>query len=128
MKQACALVWSLHARARKPLLGICLGHQAIGQHFGGEVRRGGLMHGKVSQISHDGIGIFQGLPSLSCRQVSFAGGRGCACQPDDHGHVRRRHVMGLQHRQHPIFGVQFHPESIGTDHGKDILANFCAML
>ena len=117
------------AREGKPLLGICLGHQAIGQHFGGEVRRGGLMHGKVSQISHDGIGIFQGLPSPfpAVRYHSLVvedvpASLMITAMSDD------GHVMGLQHRQHPIFGVQFHPESIGTDHGKDILANFCAML
>ena len=117
------------AKAGKPLLGICLGHQAIGQHFGGEVRRGGLMHGKVSQISHDGIGIFQGLPSPfpAVRYHSLVvedvpASLMITAMSDD------GHVMGLQHRQHPIFGVQFHPESIGTDHGKDILANFCDML
>jgi len=117
------------ARLGKPLLGIWLGHQAIGQHFGGEVRRGGLMHGKVSQISHDGIGIFQGLPSPfpAVRYHSLVvedvpASLMITAMSDD------GHVMGLQHRQHAIFGVQFHPESIGTDHGKDILANFCAML
>ena len=117
------------AREGKPLLGICLGHQAIGQHFGGEVRRGGLMHGKVSQISHDGIGIFQGLPSPfpAVRYHSLVvedvpASLMITAMSDD------GHVMGLQHRQHAIFGVQFHPESIGTDHGKDILANFCDML
>ena len=87
------------------------------------------MHGKVSQISHDGIGIFQGLPSPfpAVRYHSLVvedvpASLMITAMSDD------GHVMGLQHRQHPIFGVQFHPESIGTDHGKDILANFCAML
>jgi len=109
----------------KPLLGICLGHQAIGQYFGGEVRRGGLMHGKVSQINHGGGGIFAALPSpfAAVRYHSLVVGS----VPDtlmvtatsDDGFV-----MGLQHRQHPIFGVQFHPESIATNYGLDILANF----
>lgn len=116
-------------RAGKPLPGICRGHQAIGQHFGGKIRRGGLMHGKASQISHDGIGIFRGLPSpfAAVRYHSLVVEEVpesliVTAMSDD------CHVMGLQHREHPIFGVQFHPESIGTDHGKTILANFCAML
>lgn len=114
------------ANLNKPLLGICLGHQAIGQHFGGEVRRGGLMHGKVSQIYHVGIGIFKGLPSPfpAVRYHSLVVEEVPHClmvtAMSDDGHV-----MGLQHREYPIFGVQFHPESIGTQHGKAILANFC---
>lgn len=117
------------ASAGKPLLGICLGHQAIGQHFGGEVRRGGLMHGKVSQISHNGIGIFKGLPSPfpavryhSLVVADVPSSRMITAFSDD------GHVMGLQHRTHPIFAVQFHPESIGTDYGKELLANFCGFL
>lgn len=117
------------ARAGIPLLGICLGHQAIGQHFGGEVRRGGLMHGKQSLINHNGAGIFQGLPnpfsavryhSLVVENVPDS--LMVTATSDD------SFVMGLQHREHPIFGVQFHPESIGTNFGKDILANFCELL
>jgi anthranilate synthase component 2 len=117
------------ASAGKPLLGICLGHQAIGQHFGGEVRRGGLMHGKVSQISHDGIGIFKGLPSpfpavrYHSLVVEDVPASLMVTAMSDDGHV-----MGLQHREFPIFGVQFHPESIGTDYGKEILANFCEIM
>lgn len=117
------------ASAGKPLLGVCLGHQAIGQHFGGEIRRGGLMHGKVSQISHDDIGIFKGLPS-PFQAVRYHSLVVAEVPPSlkitawsDDGYV-----MGLQHRTHPIFGVQFHPESIGTDFGKDLLANFCGFL
>lgn len=109
----------------KPLLGICLGHQVIGQHFGGAVRRGGLMHGKVSQISHGGSGIFEGLPSpfSAVRYHSLVVGNVprtliVTAMSDD------GFVMGLQHREHPIFGVQFHPESIGTNYGLEILANF----
>lgn len=112
------------AAARRPLLGVCLGHQAIGQHFGGRVVRGGLMHGKTSPITHDGTGVFAGLPSpftatryhsLVVEDVpgplvanAFADGR----------------VMGLRHRDLPIHGVQFHPESIATEHGHALLANF----
>ena len=111
--------------AGKPLLGVCLGHQAIGQHFGGQVVRGGLMHGKTSQVSHDGSGLFAGLPS------PFSGTRYHSlivdavpdalmvnCTSDD------GHVMGFRHRTLPIHGVQFHPESIATQHGHALLANF----
>lgn len=119
---ACAL-------AGKPLLGICLGHQAIGQHFGGDVCRGGLMHGKQSLINHDGAGIFKGLPTpfsavrYHSLVVENIPDNLMVTATSDDGYV-----MGLQHRECPIFGVQFHPESIGTSFGKDILANFCDFL
>ena len=113
------------ADAGLPLLGVCLGHQSIGQHFGGQVVRGGLMHGKTSQVSHDGSGVFAGLPS------PFTGTRYHSlivdavpdalvvnCTSDD------GHVMGFRHRELPIHGVQFHPESIATQHGHALLANF----
>jgi anthranilate synthase/aminodeoxychorismate synthase-like glutamine amidotransferase len=110
-----------------PILGVCLGHQAIGQAFGGRVVRAGrLMHGKVSPVLHDGRGLFAGLPSPfnatryhslivveplpDCLAVS-------ACTAEGE-------VMGLRHRQHPTFGVQFHPESILTEHGHQLLKNF----
>lgn len=117
------------AREGKALLGICLGHQAIGQHFGGSVRRGGLMHGKQSLINHDGAGIFKGLPSpfpavrYHSLVVENVPASLMITATSDDGYV-----MGLQHREHPIFGLQFHPESIGTSFGKDILANFCTFL
>ena len=113
------------AEARRPLLGVCLGHQAIGQHFGGRVVRGGLMHGKTSPIDHDGTGVFAGLPdpftatryhSLIVTDVPDALAV-TATAPDGS-------VMGLAHRDLPIHGVQFHPESIATDHGHDLLGNF----
>ena len=113
------------ADAGKPLLGVCLGHQSIGQHFGGEVVRGGLMHGKTSQVSHDGSGLFAGLPSpftatryhsLIVDDVPEALVINCA---SDDGHV-----MGFRHQTLPIHGVQFHPESIATEHGHAMLANF----
>ena len=113
------------AEARKPLLGVCLGHQTIGQHFGGQVVRGGLMHGKTSPVSHDGSGLFAGLPSpfTATRYHSLI----VENIPDalivnatsDDGHV-----MGFRHKELPIHGVQFHPESIATEHGHAILANF----
>ena len=97
---------------RVPILGVCLGHQAIGQAFGGKVIRAPeLMHGKTSQIHHDGRTIFEGLPA--CPEIS-------ATSPDGL-------IMGLRHRQMKVEGVQFHPESILTKSGKQLLANFLKM-
>ncbi|HTQ23535.1 MAG TPA: aminodeoxychorismate/anthranilate synthase component II [Candidatus Binataceae bacterium] len=111
-----------------PILGVCLGHQCIGEAFGGKVVRAGrLMHGKTSPILHDGKTIFAGLPNPfaamryhsllvdadsipSCLEVSAHTGEG--------------EVMGLRHRTLPVEGIQFHPESIGTPEGKKLLANF----
>jgi anthranilate synthase component 2 len=113
------------ADARKPLLGVCLGHQAIGQHFGGTVVRGGLMHGKVSPVSHDGTGLFKGLPSpfTATRYHSLV----VTDIPDTllvNATADDAHVMGFRHAELPIHGVQFHPESIATEHGHALLANF----
>ncbi|MBB4097358.1 anthranilate synthase component II [Sphingomonas kyeonggiensis] len=113
------------ADLRKPLLGVCLGHQAIGQHFGGSVVRGGLMHGKTSPVSHDGTGLFEGLPSpfTATRYHSLI----VTDIPDDlavNATADDAHVMGFRHRELPIHGVQFHPESIATEHGHAMLANF----
>jgi anthranilate synthase component 2 len=113
------------AEAKKPLLGVCLGHQTIGQHFGGKVVRGGLMHGKTSPVSHDGSGLFTGLPSpfIATRYHSLIVEDIPDClvvnATSDDGHV-----MGFRHRELPIHGVQFHPESIATEHGHAMLANF----
>ncbi len=111
--------------AKKPLLGVCLGHQAIGQHFGGRVERGGLMHGKTSPVLHDGTGLFEGLPSpfTATRYHSLIVNDVAAplvvnARADD------GHVMGFRHEELPIHGVQFHPESIATEHGHAMLANF----
>ncbi|QLC24357.1 aminodeoxychorismate/anthranilate synthase component II [Parasphingopyxis algicola] len=115
------------ADAEKPLLGVCLGHQSIGQHFGGRVIQGGLMHGKTSPVEHDGTGVFAHLPSpfTATRYHSLIvpeeglpesliiNARG----PDGT-------VMGFHHAELPIHGVQFHPESIATEHGHALLANF----
>jgi anthranilate synthase/aminodeoxychorismate synthase-like glutamine amidotransferase len=117
-----------HFAGRLPILGVCLGHQALGAAFGGEVVRAPrLMHGKTSLIYHDGRDIFQGIPSPfeatryhslivrretlpDCLQVSAQTAVG--------------EIMGLRHREHTIFGVQFHPESILTGEGMNILNNF----
>lgn len=113
------------ADAGKPLLGVCLGHQSIGQYFGGKVVRGGLMHGKVSPVSHDGTGLFRGLPSpfIATRYHSLIVTDIPDClvvnaTSDD------EHVMGFRHASLPIHSVQFHPESIATEHGHAMLANF----
>jgi len=113
------------ADAGKPLLGVCLGHQTIGQHFGGKVVRGGLMHGKTSPVSHDGTGLFEGLPS------PFIATRYHSLIVEDIPPVLLVNatsadgsVMGFRHASLPIHGVQFHPESIATEHGHAMLANF----
>lgn len=116
------------ADAGRPLLGVCLGHQSIGQHFGGNVVRGGLMHGKTSPVTHDGSGLFAGLPSpfTATRYHSLVVEDIPDClvinaRSDDD------HVMGFRHRDLPIHSVQFHPESIATEHGHAMLANFMAL-
>ncbi|MEJ5976012.1 aminodeoxychorismate/anthranilate synthase component II [Novosphingobium sp. PS1R-30] len=116
------------ADAGKPLLGVCLGHQSIGQAFGGKVVRGGLMHGKTSQVSHDGTGLFAGLPS------PFTATRYHSLVVEDipadlvvNARSDDGHVMGFRHARLPIHGVQFHPESIATEHGHAMLANFLAL-
>ena len=121
-----------HFAGRVPILGVCLGHQAIGYAFGGDVVRSPrLMHGKTSLIYHDGRDIFQGIPSPfeatryhslivkqetlpDCLQVSAQTSVG--------------EIMGLRHREHTIYGVQFHPESILTGEGMNILNNFLKRL
>lgn len=113
------------ADAGKPLLGVCLGHQAIGQHFGGQVVRGGLMHGKTSPVQHDGTGLFEDLPSpfTATRYHSLI----VTDIPADlvvNATAADGSVMGFRHRDLPIHGVQFHPESIATEHGHAMLANF----
>jgi anthranilate synthase component 2 len=113
------------ADAGKPLLGVCLGHQTIGQHFGGTVARGGLMHGKTSPVTHDNSGLFAGLPSpfQATRYHSLI----VENVPSDlivNATSDDGHVMGFRHATLPIHGVQFHPESIATEHGHAMLANF----
>ena len=116
------------AAGKLPLLGVCLGHQSIGQVFGGKVVRAPLpMHGKVSQISHNGTGLFAGLPnpftgtryhSLVVERESLPDCLEVTAECD------AGLIMGLQHKELPIHGVQFHPESIATEHGHALLANF----
>ena len=113
------------AETARPLLGVCLGHQAIGQHFGGKVERGGLMHGKTSPIVHDGTGVFAGLPSpfRATRYHSLIV-NDIPAALDVNARTEDGVVMGFRHRTLPIHGVQFHPESIATEHGHAMLANF----
>ncbi len=111
-----------------PIFGVCLGHQAMGQAFGGDVIRAkALMHGKTSPILHEGKSVFRGLPSpfTATRYHSLAVKR--ETLPDVlevTAWTADGEIMGLAHRTRPIHGVQFHPESIATQHGHDLLANF----
>jgi anthranilate synthase component 2 len=118
-----------------PILGVCLGHQAMGQAYGGDVVRAGrIMHGKTSPIRHQGKGVFAGLPDgfEATRYHSLVVDK--ATLPDclevtswtenDDGSIEE--IMGLRHRAHPVEGVQFHPESILTQHGHALLRNFLA--
>jgi len=121
-----------HFAGRIPILGVCLGHQAIGAAFGGKVIRAAhLMHGKTSEVAHDGKTIFSGLPSplTATRYHSLIVDENCLpaeleisamCYERDHRPV----IMGLRHREFAIEGVQFHPESVLTVHGKQMVRNF----
>jgi anthranilate synthase component II len=119
---------ALCAEARRPLLGVCLGHQAIGQHFGARVVRAGqVMHGKTCPMTHDGSGVFAGLPSpfTATRYHSLVVATDSL--PDSlivNATADDATVQGLRHRDLPIHGVQFHPESIASEHGHRLLANF----
>ncbi|MDD3179396.1 MAG: aminodeoxychorismate/anthranilate synthase component II [Opitutaceae bacterium] len=116
---------------KKPILGVCLGHQAIGQHFGGKVVRASrLMHGKMSPILHHGTDLFVGLPSpfRATRYHSLLVER--ASLPnclEITAETVEGEIMGLRHRQFPVWGVQFHPESIATEGGMKLLENFLAL-
>ena len=122
---------SAWAESRMPLLGVCLGHQAIGQHFGGSVvRAGAVMHGKTSRIIHDSSGLFETVPSpfvatryhsLIVDKDGLPDGLIVNAWADDDT------VQGLRHAELPIHGVQFHPESIASEHGHRLLANFLAL-
>jgi anthranilate synthase component II len=113
---------------RIPMLGVCLGHQAIGQAFGGEVVHAGkVMHGKVSSISHDGRGVFRGVPnpfaatryhSLAIRRETLPECLEITAQSED------GEIMGVRHRSAAVEGVQFHPESVLSEHGHALLRNF----
>jgi len=116
------------ATDRVPILGVCLGHQAIGQAFGGKVVRAPLpMHGKTSRIHHRGSDVFTAIPdnftatryhSLVVERATLPSELEITAETDD------GLIMGLAHRTHPTYGVQFHPESIVSEHGHDLLRNF----
>jgi para-aminobenzoate synthetase component 2 len=118
-------------KGKVPILGVCLGHQAIGQAFGGEVIRADqLMHGKTSEIHHDGKTIFAGLPSpfTATRYHSLIVKR--ETLPSDleiSAETCDGIIMGFRHKHYPIEGVQFHPESIMTEHGLELLKNFLSI-
>lgn len=111
-----------------PILGVCLGHQAIGQAFGGDVvRASSLMHGKTSPIQHEGKGLFAGLPNpfTATRYHSLSVEKSTLPEVlEVTGWTEDGEIMGFQHRSRPIHGVQFHPESIATEGGHAMLANF----
>jgi anthranilate synthase component 2 len=115
-------------KARVPILGVCLGHQAIGQAFGGRVVHAKtLMHGKVSRIHHEGRGVFRGLPTPydATRYHSLAIQREtCPSELEVTAWTEDGEIMGVRHRTFAIEGVQFHPESILTEHGHALLRNF----
>jgi anthranilate synthase component 2 len=120
-----------HASHVCPVLGVCLGHQAIAQAFGAVIGRARkVMHGKISPIEHDGTGVFSGLPS-PLRATRY---HSLVAQPETvpdalvvNARTADGTIMGLRHRHLPVHGVQFHPESIETEHGHRLLANFIAM-
>ena len=121
-----------HFAGKVPLLGVCLGHQAIGAAFGGQVIRAkNLMHGKTSQVEHDGRTIFQGLssPLTATRYHSLiVTEEGLPQELEVSARARERDgssvIMGLRHRRYAVEGVQFHPESVLTQNGKSLIANF----
>ncbi len=116
-----------------PLLGVCLGHQAIGEAYGGVVKRASrVMHGKMSRIVHDGTALFEHVPSpfgvmryhsLIVEQATLPSALEVTAVAEDDP----TEIHAMQHRSHPVWGVQFHPESILTEHGKLLLVNFLAM-
>ncbi len=115
---------------RIPTLGVCLGHQCIGEAFGGQVVRAPrLMHGKTSPIYHYGENLFAGIPNhfAATRYHSLIVAEPLPDALQTTAFTSEGEVMGLRHKQHPIFGVQFHPESILTEHGKKLLQNFLAV-
>ena len=117
-----------HAPNDLPILGVCLGHQAMGQAFGGDVVQAKeIMHGKVSDVTHRGGGLFRGLPSpfkatryhsLAVKRETFPDVLNVDAETAD------GEVMGMSHKSRPVFGVQFHPESIASEHGHAIVGNF----
>ena len=117
-----------HFMGKKPILGICLGHQCIGEALGGTVSYAkAIFHGKQSKIEHDSTGIFQGIPS----PIKVARYHSLAVQNEDLPDCLKviaktadGEIMAMQHKEYPVIGLQFHPESIYTEHGKRIIENF----
>lgn len=123
----CLDVIKQAAETDMPLFGVCLGHQAIGQVFGGDIIRVHPMHGKVSDIFHEGQSVFKGLPSPFAATRYHSLTIDPATVPDCLNVTAKTDdgvIMGVQHKTKPIHGVQFHPESIATKHGHDLLKNF----
>ena len=119
-----------HFSGMIPVLGVCLGHQCMGEVFGGTVRRAPrLMHGKTSPVYHTGQDLFKGLPSpfTATRYHSLIVEQPLPDCLEAQAHTQEGELMGLRHKQHPTFGVQFHPESILTECGKELLKNFLNM-
>jgi anthranilate synthase/aminodeoxychorismate synthase-like glutamine amidotransferase len=124
-----------HMAGKAPILGVCLGHQAIGEAFGGKVVRAQkLMHGKTSPVNHDGKGVFTGLPtpltctryhSLIVEEDSLPGELAITARTPENGGASV--IMGLRHKKLPIEGVQFHPESVLTEGGRQMIRNFLQM-
>jgi anthranilate synthase/aminodeoxychorismate synthase-like glutamine amidotransferase len=124
-----------HFTGKVPVLGVCLGHQAIGEAFGGRVVRAAhLMHGKTSPVMHDNKTVFQGLPmpmtatryhSLIVEEEDLPAELEVSAWTTEKDGTRT--IMGLRHRRHPVEGVQFHPESVLTESGKKLVANFLAL-
>lgn len=111
---------------RMPILGVCLGHQAIGAAFGAAVVRGNPVHGKTSEIEHDGTGVLAGLPSpfVATRYHSLVVDPALPDELVTNASAADGTIMGLRHREHATFGVQFHPESVLSPEGKQLMANF----
>jgi anthranilate synthase/aminodeoxychorismate synthase-like glutamine amidotransferase len=123
-----------HFAGKVPILGVCLGHQAIGEAFGGKVVRAKkLMHGKTSEIEHDGRSVFRDLPTpfTATRYHSLmVSPQGLPPELEVSAYTSENSedvIMGLRHRRYPVEGVQFHPESVLTQHGKQMLRNFLAL-
>jgi len=117
-----------HLGSQYPILGVCLGHQSIGQAYGGEiVRADRIMHGKTSEIFHNGHPLFRNVPSpfTATRYHSLIIRReSCPAVLEIIAETKEQEIMAVAHREYPVWGVQFHPESILTHHGKQILRNF----
>ena len=130
--RAGRIVELIRANKSIPLLGVCLGHQAIGEAFGGEIVRGGVpVHGKVTEVRHEGRGLFAGCPSpmRTARYHSLVIDRGKL--PDVleiEAETEDGVVMAVMHRERPVYGIQFHPESYGTLTGDQIITNFINIL